>query len=119
MTIETVRGNLSDETAAEILAFWEERGALSGDAAQKRLREVVCVLRGSDGEIAGVNSVYAEEVPLVGNRVFWVYRSLMDARHPRAGSTWSAGPSRRSRRSSTPRRAGRWASASSSQTAMR
>ena len=79
MTTETVRGKLSDETAAEILAFWEERGALSGDAAQQRLREVVCVLRGSDGAIAGVNSVYAEAVPLVGNRVFWVYRSLVDA----------------------------------------
>ena len=79
MTTETVRGKLSDEMAAEILAFWEERGALSGDAAQQRLREVVCVLRGSDGAIAGVNSVYAEAVPLVGNRVFWVYRSLVDA----------------------------------------
>ena len=79
MTIETVRGNLSDEAAAEILAFWDEQGALSGDAAQKRLREVVCVLRGEDGKIAGVNSVYAEEVPLVGKRVFWVYRSLLDS----------------------------------------
>ena len=72
MTIETVRGSLADEVAAEILAFWDEQGALSGDAAQKRLREVVCVLRGEDGRIAGVNSVYAEEVPLVGKRVFWV-----------------------------------------------
>ena len=76
--IETVRGNVSGETAAEVLAFWEERGALSGDAAQERLRQVVCVLRGDDGAILGVNSVYAEKVPLIGNRVFWVYRSLLD-----------------------------------------
>ena len=79
MTIETVRGSLSDETAAEILAFWEGRGALSGNSAKQRLREVVCVLRDSDGAITGVNSVYAKEVPLVGNRVFWVYRSLLDS----------------------------------------
>ena len=78
VTIETVRGNLTDEATAEILAFWEAQGALSGDAARERLRQVVCVLRGSDGEVAGVNSVYADAVPLVGNRVFWVYRSLLD-----------------------------------------
>jgi len=78
MTIETVRGNLSDGTAQEVLAFWEEKGALTGDAARERLRELVCVLRGDDG-IVGVNSVYAEKVPLVGNRPFWVYRSLLDA----------------------------------------
>ena len=78
MRIETVRGSLSDETAAEILTFWEERGALQGEAAQKRLREVVCLLRRPDGGVAGVNSVYADQVPLVGNRVFWIYRSLVD-----------------------------------------
>ena len=85
MTIDSVRGRLSDETAAEILAFWEERNALTGDAAQQRLREVVCVLRDPDGAIAGVNSVAAQEVPLIGNRVFWVYRSLLDAA---AGESW-------------------------------
>ena len=85
MTIETVRGDLTDETAAEILAFWEERGVLSGDAAEKRLREVVCVLRAPDAAIAGVSSVYAEKVPLIGNRVFWVYRSLLD---PAAAGHW-------------------------------
>lgn len=85
MTIETVRGNLSDETATDVLAFWEKRGALSGDAATERLRQVVCVLRGDDGGIAGVNSVYAEKVPLIGDRVFWIYRSLLD---PAASEGW-------------------------------
>ena len=85
MTIDTVRGDLSDETAGEILAFWEKQGALTGEAAKQRLREVVCVLRGEDGRIAGVNSVFAEKVPLVGSRTFWVYRSLLD---PVAGEHW-------------------------------
>ena len=85
MRVETVRGDLSDETADEILAFWEERGALTGEAAQNRLREVVCVLRGDDGKVAGVNSVYVDQVPLVGNRVFWVYRSLLE---PKASESW-------------------------------
>ncbi len=32
------------------------------------------------GALAGVCSVYAARVPLIGNRLFWVYRSLLDAR---------------------------------------
>jgi hypothetical protein len=32
-----------------------------------------------DGELAGACSVYASEVPLIGRRRFWIYRSLLDA----------------------------------------
>jgi hypothetical protein len=79
MAIETVRGEVSEDVGAEILGFWEGRGALSGDAARERLREVVCVLRDPAGAVVGVNSVYAESIPLIAGRVFWVYRSLLDA----------------------------------------
>jgi hypothetical protein len=81
-TIETVRGRLDDDTSAEILRFWEVSGALTGAPARERLPEVVCVLRDEAGQVAGVNSVFADEVELLANRRFWVYRSFL-AEHAR------------------------------------
>jgi len=75
-SIEVVRGALGDERAQGILSFWSSRGALEGEAARQRLNEVVCVARDGAGEIAGVNSAHAEEIPLVGRR-FWRYRSFL------------------------------------------
>jgi hypothetical protein len=37
----------------------------------------VCVLVQSDGEVAGVNSVVAESVELIGKRRFWLYRRFL------------------------------------------
>jgi hypothetical protein len=50
---------------------------LSGEEAQRRLPEVVCVLR-RDGAVVGASSVYESDVPLIGGRCFFVYRSLLD-----------------------------------------
>lgn len=76
-TIEVVRGRLSQERADELVRFWEAEGVLDEAAARARLPEVVCLLRGAGGEIAGVNSVYSAELGLVGGRRFWVYRNYM------------------------------------------
>jgi hypothetical protein len=76
-TIEVVRGRLSQESADELVRFWSEEGVLDEAAARARLAEVVCVLRGPDGRLAGVNSVYPAELGLVGGRRFWVYRNYM------------------------------------------
>jgi hypothetical protein len=75
-SIEVVRGALSDERAEQILAFWSGRGALQGEAARERLSEVVCVALDEAGEVVGVNSAHAEDVPPV-NRRFWRYRSFI------------------------------------------
>lgn len=75
--IEVVRGKLGGEMAESVLRFWYEHTALKGEAARERLGEVVCLLLDSDGQIAGVNSAFAEDVPLIGGRRFWVYRSLL------------------------------------------
>jgi hypothetical protein len=75
--IETVRDALPDHRAEELLAFWSQNGALGGDAARRRLRDVVCLLIDADGAIAGVNSVYAADLALVASHRFWVYRSLL------------------------------------------
>jgi hypothetical protein len=49
---------------------------------RRRLPEVVCVLRGKDGAIAGACSAFAADVPLIGGRRFFVLRGLLpgDAR---------------------------------------
>jgi hypothetical protein len=76
-TIDVVRGRLERAQADELLSFWARRGVLSGEDAQRRLPAVVCMLR-LGGELAGVSSIYATDVPLIGGRRFWIYRSLLD-----------------------------------------
>ena len=76
-TIETVRGSLAGERAEQVMAFWARHGVADEAAAARRLPEVVCVLRGPDGEVAGVNSAYAQPVAAIGGREFWVYRSRL------------------------------------------
>lgn len=76
-TIEAVRGRLSEEREEQLLRFWAAQGALDEQAARRRLPEVVCLLLDDAGEIAGVNSVYPDEVAQIGGRRFWIYRSLL------------------------------------------
>jgi hypothetical protein len=76
-TIEVVRGALDQERADDLLSFWRARRALSGQVALRRLPEVVCVLR-RDGAVAGASSVFESNLALIGNRRFWIYRSLLD-----------------------------------------
>lgn len=78
-SIDVVKGRLGESDQAEVLAFWQARAGFGGDAARERLAQVVCLLRAEDGSIAGVNSVFAESVPMIGGRTFWVYRSLQSA----------------------------------------
>jgi hypothetical protein len=75
-SIEVVRGALGEARAQEILALWSEHGALEGEEARQRLPEVVCIALGGSGEVIGVNSAHAEEIPLVGRRL-WRYRSFL------------------------------------------
>ena len=56
---------------------------------------MVCLLRTAEGTIAGVSSVSAADVPLVGGRRFWMFRTLLPgtaAAHAPAmiGATFSA-----------------------------
>ena len=76
LRVDIVRGRLSDERAADVLAFWSRHGALEGDAARQRLPEVLAVLD-RDGEVVGVSSVFDAAVPLIGNRRFWMYRRFL------------------------------------------
>jgi hypothetical protein len=76
-SIEVVRGQTHGTVAKELMTFWAERRALTAERAENRLAEVVCVAR-LDGKLAGACSVFPAEVPLIGGRRFWIYRSLLD-----------------------------------------
>jgi hypothetical protein len=76
-TIEVVRGRTDRPLGEELTAFWAERRALTPEQAEERLSDVVCVAR-VDGKLAGACSVFPAEVPLIGGRRFWIYRSLLD-----------------------------------------
>ena len=82
LTIDVVRGTLDDATAEAVRTFWWQHTALDPAEADRRLPEVVCVLRERDGAVGGVCSVFARELPLIGNRRFFIFRSLLpgDAR---------------------------------------
>ena len=75
--IEEVRGR-DHGWSDSILGFWADRGVVHGDAARRRLAEVVCVLLDEEGAVAGVNSVFADRVRAIGGRTFWIYRALLD-----------------------------------------
>jgi hypothetical protein len=77
-TIEVVRGRLDRGRSDEVLAFWAAQSALPDTEAERRLPEVVCLLR-LDGALAGVSSVQAADVALIGGRRFWIYRHLLAA----------------------------------------
>ncbi len=59
-----------------MLEFWQARAGFSGEAAERRLAEVVCVLR-HEGRVAGVSSAYPANVELIGGWRFWVFRCLL------------------------------------------
>lgn len=77
--ITVVRGRVGEELGEELVRFWAAHGALDEATARLRLADVVCVLRDGGGEIAGVNSVYADSIRLIGNRSFWIYRDFISA----------------------------------------
>ena len=71
-----MRGRLDEATSERLVEFWTAQGALTEAAARERLGQVACVLHDDEGEVAGVNSVYAATAPLL-NRRFWIYRRFL------------------------------------------
>lgn len=74
--IETVRGTSRPELSDQLISFWTDHGVLDEPAARRRIDQVVCVLRDPAGGIAATNSVNATQVPLIGGRSFWIYRTF-------------------------------------------
>jgi hypothetical protein len=74
--VEIVRGRVSPEIEQGLRALWSGHQGPTGPDADRRLREVVCVVR--DGtEVVGASSVYAAAVAPLGGRRLWVMRHLL------------------------------------------
>lgn len=75
-TIEAVRGSLTSGRADQVLQLWATHGALTGDAARAQLDRVVCVV--VDGrEVVGACSAFEADVPLLGDRRFWMHQRFL------------------------------------------
>lgn len=75
-TVEVVRGRLGEERAAQLVELWSDLEGLEPPEARRRLAEAVCVAVDGDGRVAGVGAARPQQVPLIGNRMFWTYRDL-------------------------------------------
>lgn len=76
-TVETLRGRLDDGWSDRLVRFWTANGALDEPQARARLPQVTAAALDPSGEIAGTSSAFASEVPLLGGRRLWVFRSFV------------------------------------------
>lgn len=75
LNFENVFQNLPEATAAEIAALWKREGALADDVIEKRLQEVVYVIRDSDsGEVAGVSTAVKKKVSKLNDNFLYEFR---------------------------------------------
>lgn len=75
--VELVRGRLDDGWSERLVGFWKAHGALDEAQARARLPQVTAVALDAAGEIAGTSSALPADVPAIGGRRFWVFRSFV------------------------------------------
>src|SRR4051794_15544238 len=75
--IEVGRGGLAGRWRAPLLIFWERKTGVGPEESAGRIPHVVCLLLDDDAVLGG-NSVEARAVPHVSDRVFWVFRTIID-----------------------------------------
>ena len=71
-----VYGRVPAGVRDEIVGMWLAAGALSSDEAKRRVDEVVIAIRSPSGALAGVNTVYVQDVP-GGAGPFYFYRTFV------------------------------------------
>ena len=73
-----VYGRLQPGVRDEIVGMWLAAGVLSPDEASRRVEEVVIAIRSPAGAVAGVNTVYVQDVP-GGGGAYYFYRTFIRA----------------------------------------
>jgi hypothetical protein len=71
-----VYGSVPPDLRGEITAMWRAAGVLLPDEARRRVDEVVIAIRNPAGELAGVNTAFAWEVP-GGSGTWYFYRTFV------------------------------------------
>lgn len=73
----TVWQQLDDPLREEIIAFWNEHGAIPDErVARQRVDQVVALARADDGPIAGICTVARQHVPDLGKELYY-YRTFI------------------------------------------
>ena len=76
-TVETLHGRLDEDWSERLARFWTANGALDDAQARARLPQVTAAVLDPSGEIVGTSSAFPADVPLLGGRRLWVFRSFV------------------------------------------
>ena len=71
-----VYGRVPPGVRDEIVGMWLAAGAVPPEEAKRRVDEVVIAIRGPSGALAGVNTVYVQDVP-GGAGPYYFYRTFV------------------------------------------
>lgn len=63
-----------------LIDFWAREGALAGEEAERRVREVLLVATSENGELVGVSSAYLQRSPRL-RLDLWCYRLFVARAH--------------------------------------
>jgi hypothetical protein len=74
--LDAVYGRVPPGVRDEIVGMWLAAGALTPDEARRRVDEVVYTIRAPSGGLAGVNTVYVQDVPGTGS-AYYFYRTFV------------------------------------------
>ena len=75
-----VCAGVAAEDARDVVRMWVDARVLAPAEAQRRVAELVVVVRAPDGAVAGVNTAYVADVP--GDRgAFYFYRTFLLPAH--------------------------------------
>ena len=75
-TLTPVYGRVPPGVRDEIVGMWLAAGAVPPEEAKRRVDEVVIAIRGPSGALAGVNTVYVQDVP-GGAGPYYFYRTFV------------------------------------------
>ena len=71
-----VYGRVPPDVRDEIVGMWLAAGVLPPEEARRRVDEVVCTIRAPSGVLAGVNTVYVQDVPGTAG-AYYFYRTFV------------------------------------------
>ncbi|MCH7685629.1 MAG: hypothetical protein IH899_02935 [Planctomycetes bacterium] len=82
--LENVRENKTPELKEQIIQLWRESGAMeSREQAQKRVEQVIFLVRDEDDRIVAVSTVFRLSNRQLGNR-FYYFRCFISEAHRRS-----------------------------------